>query len=64
MKKKDGILWSILFICIFLLSQDYLFINWEGMPTVLGFPAWLSWFAFVHLLFITVFYFFAKKHWK
>ena len=64
MKKKDSILWSILFIFIFLLSQDYLFINWEKTPAILGFPVWLSWFAFVHLLFITTFYFFAKKHWK
>ena len=64
MKKKDGLLWTLLFICIFLLSQDYLFMNWKGTPAVLGFPVWLSWFVFVHLLFITAFYFFAKKYWK
>ena len=58
MKKKDGIIWSIFFIGIFLLSQDYLFITWEERPTILGFPIWLGWFAFVHVLFITAFYWF------
>lgn len=64
MKSKNGILWIILFIVVFILSQDYLLINWEGSPSILGFPAWIGWFAFVHVLFIAVFYLFAKKYWN
>lgn len=64
MKNKKGIYWSIAFIIILLLTQDYLFIEWEGRLAVFGFPVWIFWFAFVHLLFILVFYFFAKKYWK
>ncbi len=54
----------ILFILIFLLSQDYLFVRWEGEPAVLGFPSWIGWFAFVHVLFIAAFYWFARKYWN
>ena len=64
MKNKNGIFWSIAFIVIFLLTQDYLFTKWKGRPSILGFPIWIFWFAIVHLLFILVFYFFAKKYWK
>ena len=64
MKNKNGILWGIALIAIFLLSQDYLFITWEGKPAILGFPNWLAWFALVHLLFIFVFFLFSKKYWK
>jgi len=63
MKKNKG-LWLSLFVLIFLLSQDYLFISWEGKPALLGFPIWIVWFAFVHLLFIVGFYFFSKKYWS
>jgi len=64
MKSKNGFLWFVIFIAIFLLSQDYLFVSWEGKPDVLGLPAWIGWFALVHLLFIATFYLFAKKYWK
>ena len=64
MEKQKELLWGIAFIIIFGLSQDYLFINWEGKPSFFGFPNWIGWFAFVHLLFISIFYWFAKKHWK
>ena len=64
MKTKGSILWIILFVLIFLLSQDYLFTSWEAKPSFLGFPSWLGWFVFVHLLFIGAFYFFSKKYWK
>ena len=64
MKNKNGLLWCIIFIVIFLLSQDYLFIEWTGKPNLFGFPNWLAWFALIHLLFIFVFFLFSKKHWK
>ena len=64
MKSKHSILWSIIFLLIFLLSQDYLFIKWDNTPMIWGLPNWITWFAFVHLLFIAVFYWFAKKHWN
>ncbi len=64
MKHKQPILWITLFVSIFLLSQDYLFMSWAGDVGVLGFPKWIAWFAFVHLLFIVAFYLFAKKYWK
>ena len=38
--------------------------SWAGDVGVLGFPKWIAWFAFVHLLFIVAFYLFAKKYWK
>ena len=64
MIKKHWILWSFVFIIIFLLSQDYLFTSWEEKPGTLGFPNWLGWFAFVHLLFIGTLYLYSKRHWK
>ena len=64
MKNKKGLFWLITFMIVFLLSQDYLFVQWSEKPGILGFPIWLGWFAFVHLLFIVVFYWFAKKYWK
>ena len=64
MKIQSRFLWAGLFIITFLLSQDYLFVSWEGKPAILGFPSWLGWFALVHLLFIGAFYFFAKNYWK
>ena len=64
MKRRNRFLWITFFVLIFLLSQDYLWVSWEGKPAVWGFPVWIGWFAFVHLLFIAAFYFFAKKYWK
>ncbi|MEM0995086.1 MAG: hypothetical protein AAGI49_18795 [Bacteroidota bacterium] len=64
MRKKSGFLWGLAFVIIFLLSQDYLFTDWDNTPSWLGLPAWVTWFAFVHLLFIGVFYFFAERFWK
>jgi len=64
MKNKNGILWTLAFLLVFFLSQDYLFLTWEKGTTFLGFPNWLGWFAMVHVLFIIVFYFFSKKYWK
>jgi len=63
-KNKNGILWCIAFVILFLLSQDYLFIRWKGTPSILGLPSWIGWFVVVHLLFIVVFYLFAKRYWK
>ncbi|MEN0047787.1 MAG: hypothetical protein AAF806_12065 [Bacteroidota bacterium] len=64
MLKKSGLLWGLVFTIVFLLSQDYLFIDWDNATSLFGLPKWVSWFAFVHLLFIGTLYFFAKKHWK
>ena len=64
MKNKNGLLWGIAFMLIFLLTQDYLFTSWEKGISWFGFPSWLGWFAAIHLLFIYVFYLFSKKYWK
>ena len=64
MKKNTGLLWSIVFIIIFLLSQDYLFVDWGARLLFFGFPTWIAWFVLVHLVFIGAFYLFAKKYWK
>ncbi|MEL6719496.1 MAG: hypothetical protein AAFP82_12335 [Bacteroidota bacterium] len=64
MRKKSGLLWGLVFVLLFLLSQDYLFMDWNNVPKWLGLPSWIAWFAFVHLLFIGVFYFFSKRYWK
>lgn len=64
MKNKKGIFWFIIFVFLFFLTQDYFFMDWGKGISWLGFPKWLAWFAFVHLLFIGVFYIFSKKYWK
>ena len=64
MSKKTQVFWSLIFILIFLLSQDYLFASWEGRPNLLGLPNWIIWFGFVQLLFLGTLYFFAKKQRK
>ncbi len=62
MKKKQTLLWSLVLLLIFLLSQDYFFISWSGRPNILGLPDWIFWFALVHILFIGSLYWFTKKH--
>ena len=57
-------LWVLIFTVIFLLTQDYLFANWSEQLSLFGFPSWLWWFIGVHLLFVGVFYVFAKNYWK
>ena len=64
MKNKKAMLWGFAFLGVFLLSQDYLFAEWTNEPVFLGFPIWVGWFVFVHILFIFIFYWFSKKHWK
>lgn len=61
---SKGLLWIILFLFIFLLSQDYLFVNWTVNADLGGLPNWLWWFVGVHLLFIFVFHIFIKKYWQ
>ncbi|MCO6487850.1 MAG: hypothetical protein J5I98_05500 [Phaeodactylibacter sp.] len=56
--------WLLLFACLFLLTQDYLFIRWQPKPTLLGFPSWLLWFAALHLAFVMAFYYFSRRYWK
>ena len=64
MRRKSKIMWIAFFVLIFLLSQDYLFVNWQGQTGVFGFPKWIAWFAFVHLIFIAALYWFSKKYWR
>lgn len=64
MKTKSAAFWYTGFLLIFFLSQDYLFLKWEEMPNFLGFPNWIIYFISIHLLFIGVFFLFAKKFWK
>lgn len=62
-KRKAGY-WALAFVVLFLLSQDYLFVQWPKGTSWLGFPKWLTWFMLLHAGFIIVFYFFSKKYWK
>ncbi|MEL6835990.1 MAG: hypothetical protein AAFY48_10940 [Bacteroidota bacterium] len=64
MKKRKAWYWWLAFIALFLLSQDYLFVQWSNGTSWLGFPTWMSWFMLLHLGFILVFYLFAKKYWE
>jgi len=64
MRKKRGIYWSLAFLLVFILTQDYLFVDWESSPQFLGFPNWLFWFAGLHVLLMVVFYWFSNKYWR
>jgi len=64
MKNKQGYFWATIFIIIFFLTQDYLFVERTSAIGMLGFPTWLGWFMSVHLIFIGAFYLFSKKYWK
>lgn len=63
MRYKNGIGWSLAFVLVFLLSQDYFFQKWSPSTSLLGLPGWLFWFMGVHVVFIVLFYFFSKKFW-
>ena len=60
---KSGF-WFLVFLALFLLTQDYLFASWTPKPALLGLPNWLYWFVAIHVIFILTFYFFTKKYWK
>lgn len=64
MDTKKGLFWLLLFSIIFLLSQDYIFAEWEGKPAVFGFPLWVIWFVIIQVIYILIFYWFSKKYWK
>jgi len=62
--QKSKSLWVGLFLLLFLLTQDYLFISWPQKTTLAGFPIWLIWFVAIHAIFVLIFFFFAKHFWK
>ena len=64
MRKGQSILWAVVFVVIFLMSQDYLFMTWERGMGLLGLPNWVYWFGLVHLIFVSALALFAKYYWK
>ncbi len=64
MKIRSDLRWFLLFGGLFLLTQDYLFHGWRASSTFLGLPGWLFYFAGVHLLFVGVFLWFSRSHWR
>lgn len=62
--KKKGFLWLLVFIFIILLSQDYLFVDWELKSSLFGFPQWIFYFILIHILFIVAYALFMKHFWK
>ena len=56
--------WWLAFVFVFLLTQDYLFVEWSNKMGIMGFPKWLFWFMGVHALLAGVFYLFLKQFWK
>jgi len=61
---KKGPVWFIVFIIIFLLSQD--FWSWDNAVTlgIFGLPVWLYWFFGIHLLLVFAIYLFTRYFWK
>ncbi len=60
----SGIKWVILFILLFLCTQDYLLKKWPADTIVVGLPSWILWFVFVHVVFIISFFLFSGLYWK
>jgi len=60
--EKKLVLWILAFVCVFSLSQDYLFVEWRNTPDFLGFPLWMYWFILIHIVFIAVLYLFNKRY--
>lgn len=56
--------WLLIFLIVFLLSQDYLFFSWPDGLSFGGFPPWLWWFVGVHLVLVAAFFLFSKFYWK
>jgi len=63
MNKTQPAIWSLLFILVILLSQDYVFFDWDETQ-ISGFSKWMGWFIFVQLLFLFLLYWFSNKYWK
>ena len=61
---KARFIWIGIFVAIFILSQDYLFIEWDNTYGLLGFPTWIFWFIGVHALFVCALIAFSKKYGK
>ncbi len=56
--------WTIIFVVIFLLSQDFLF--WKHPVTLgwLGLPGWIYWFVILQVVLVVALVAFAKTYWK
>ena len=63
MSKKNYLIWFILLIYIFILSNDYW--NWnKSNPIILGLPLWMIYFIILTLLTSFAFYLFSKYYWS
>ena len=63
MPKKKYLIWFILFIFIFILSNDYW--NWnKSNPIILGLPLWMIYFIILTLLTSFAFYLFSTYYWS
>lgn len=63
-RQRKGLLWTAIFVVLFVSSQDYLFMEWPEATGLLGFPIWLFWYFFVQILLVAAIWLFAKKFWQ
>ncbi len=63
-RQRKGLFWTAIFVALFALSQDYLFVEWPQATTLLGFPLWLFWYFFVQILLVAAIWLFSKKFWQ
>ncbi len=59
-----GTIWGLTFIGIFLLSQDFLFVQWDNWPTLWGLPDWMYWYFALQLILVAAIAAFARFYWK
>ncbi|MEQ9426949.1 MAG: hypothetical protein RJQ09_21175 [Cyclobacteriaceae bacterium] len=62
--KIKGTIYVLMFLLIFVFTQDYLFLSWSDSPSVLGFPDWLPYFIGLHIALAIIFHVFQKRYWK
>lgn len=61
---KKELFWILIFVFLFLLSQDSMFWSDEVSLGMFGFPMWIYWIVFLQILIVIAIYVFSKKYWK
>jgi hypothetical protein len=59
--KISKAIYFFIFLCILLLTQSNLWINYDSSPALFGLPAWLCYFIIFHILFVIALFFFVKR---
>ena len=59
--QKRNLIWTLVFLLIFLLTQSHHLFNYSSNPGLFGLPSWLWWFMSFHVLLVVALLIYAKE---